>query len=97
MYEQQDYGTCNYCGADKVKNPKTGKIFCSDKCWTKAESSSEAKNRSQANETGAKAQDTAAELPADFKKHYTALIKEVALLKDRVKKLEDSAGEQKTY
>jgi len=30
-----DYGTCSYCGAKKVKNPKTNKIFCSEKCWLK--------------------------------------------------------------
>lgn len=30
-----EYGTCKECGANKVKNPKTGKIFCSNKCWLK--------------------------------------------------------------
>jgi len=34
-YDKQDYGECNTCGAPRVKNPKTGKIFCSDKCWLK--------------------------------------------------------------
>ena len=29
-------GKCEKCGADKVKNPKTGKIFCEKKCWLKA-------------------------------------------------------------
>jgi hypothetical protein len=24
---------CSFCGADKVLNPKTGKMFCKDKCW----------------------------------------------------------------
>jgi hypothetical protein len=24
---------CQKCGADMVQNPKTGKIFCKDKCW----------------------------------------------------------------
>jgi hypothetical protein len=31
----QTYGKCQFCGADRVKNPKTGKIFCGDKCWLK--------------------------------------------------------------
>jgi len=31
----QDYGKCNFCGAPKVKSPKTGKVFCSEKCWLK--------------------------------------------------------------
>ena len=30
-----EYGNCNYCNAPRVKNPKTGKIFCSEKCWLK--------------------------------------------------------------
>lgn len=29
------FGTCQYCGAEKVQNPKTGKVFCSAKCWLK--------------------------------------------------------------
>jgi len=29
----QTYGTCDKCGGAKVKNPKTGKIFCENKCW----------------------------------------------------------------
>lgn len=29
------YDKCQFCGADRVQNPKTGKIFCSDKCWLK--------------------------------------------------------------
>lgn len=28
-----NYGVCEKCGAEKVKNPKTGKIFCKEKCW----------------------------------------------------------------
>ena len=31
----KDYGTCSFCGAKKVLNPRTGKIFCEDKCWLK--------------------------------------------------------------
>jgi ribosomal protein L37AE/L43A len=27
---------CENCGAEMVKNPKTGKWFCSEKCWLKA-------------------------------------------------------------
>lgn len=30
-----NYGMCENCGAELVKNPKTGKIFCSEKCWLK--------------------------------------------------------------
>jgi hypothetical protein len=26
---------CNKCGAPMVLNPKTGKKFCKEKCWTK--------------------------------------------------------------
>jgi hypothetical protein len=26
---------CQNCGAEMVKNPKTGKWFCSEKCWLK--------------------------------------------------------------
>lgn len=26
---------CNFCGAEKVYNPKTSKWFCKDKCWLK--------------------------------------------------------------
>jgi hypothetical protein len=26
---------CRHCGADEVKNPHTGKVFCSAKCWLK--------------------------------------------------------------
>lgn len=32
---QVNYGVCKFCGANNVKSPKTGKIFCSDKCWLK--------------------------------------------------------------
>lgn len=28
-----DQETCSYCGAKKVLNPKTGKMFCEKKCW----------------------------------------------------------------
>ena len=34
-FNGQDHGKCSFCGADKVLNPKTGKIFCSEKCWLK--------------------------------------------------------------
>jgi len=30
-----DLGTCRFCGAKMVKSPKTGKVFCSEKCWLK--------------------------------------------------------------
>lgn len=26
---------CEFCGAELVENPKTGKVFCSQKCWLK--------------------------------------------------------------
>jgi len=29
----QGFGFCDNCNAPKVKNPKTGKTFCSAKCW----------------------------------------------------------------
>jgi hypothetical protein len=35
MAYDADYGTCQYCGAKKVLNPKTQKVFCADKCWLK--------------------------------------------------------------
>ncbi|MCK9370810.1 hypothetical protein M0R04_12950 [Candidatus Dojkabacteria bacterium] len=28
-----EFGNCKHCGAPNVKNPKTGKIFCQNKCW----------------------------------------------------------------
>lgn len=28
-----EYGQCKFCGAEMVRSPKTGKIFCSDFCW----------------------------------------------------------------
>jgi hypothetical protein len=34
-FNGQDYGKCPYCNADRVLNPKTGKIFCQAKCWLK--------------------------------------------------------------
>ncbi len=27
--------TCYKCGAEMITNPKTGKIFCKEKCWLK--------------------------------------------------------------
>ena len=70
MYEKQSYGKCSFCGADRVKNPKTGKIFCSDKCWTKSKSSPELQNGPERAETRPEIQDTTqapeTELPGDF-------------------------------
>ena len=34
---EEDYGPCKFCGAKLVLNPRTGKIFCADKCWLKGE------------------------------------------------------------
>lgn len=31
--DSPDLGECNKCGANMVKSPKTGKIFCEKKCW----------------------------------------------------------------
>lgn len=31
----EELGVCKYCQAKNVRNPKTGKVFCSDKCWLK--------------------------------------------------------------
>lgn len=28
---------CTKCGAEMVRNPKTGKMFCKDKCWLKGD------------------------------------------------------------
>ena len=33
MAYDTNYGNCPYCGAPRVQNPRTGKIFCSEKCW----------------------------------------------------------------
>ena len=32
---KSDLGFCKNCGAEMVRNPKTDKIFCKDKCWLK--------------------------------------------------------------
>jgi hypothetical protein len=37
---KQNYGECKFCGAENVFNPKTGKVFCSEKCWLKTSSTS---------------------------------------------------------
>lgn len=41
---ENNYGKCDFCGAKKVKSPKTGKIFCSEKCWLNPKPSPEAQN-----------------------------------------------------
>lgn len=33
---------CNQCGAERVLNPKTGKMFCKEKCWLKPDASPKA-------------------------------------------------------
>ena len=37
VYERYDEAQdkCQKCGAERVKNPKTGKYFCKEKCWLK--------------------------------------------------------------
>jgi hypothetical protein len=35
MAYNETFGKCKFCGADMVKSPKTGKVFCSEKCWLK--------------------------------------------------------------
>lgn len=27
------HGVCKKCGAENILNPKTGKVFCKQKCW----------------------------------------------------------------
>ena len=29
------YPNCKFCGSESVLNPKTGKVFCKEKCWLK--------------------------------------------------------------
>ena len=41
---ENNYGPCKHCGAKTVKSPKTGKIFCSEKCWLKQDSPSKPQN-----------------------------------------------------
>lgn len=31
--QSSTHGVCKDCGANKVLNPKTGKVFCEKKCW----------------------------------------------------------------
>lgn len=31
--QKQEGGICPDCGGTYIKNPKTGKIFCENKCW----------------------------------------------------------------
>lgn len=33
MNQQRNLGICQFCGANNVYNPKTGKVFCGNKCW----------------------------------------------------------------
>lgn len=28
-----NYGKCNFCGASNTRSQRTGKIYCSQKCW----------------------------------------------------------------
>lgn len=30
-----NYGNCSFCGAPNDRSPRTGNVYCSDKCWTK--------------------------------------------------------------
>ncbi len=36
--QQYDYGQCKYCGAKMVISQRTGKPYCSAKCWNKNQS-----------------------------------------------------------
>ncbi len=38
MYNEPNNDTCNQCGGEKVLNPKTGKMFCKNKCWLNRQS-----------------------------------------------------------
>ena len=35
MNQQYDYGNCRFCGAKMIMSQRTGKPYCSDKCWDK--------------------------------------------------------------
>ena len=41
MYQEKKEGGKCSCGATFVKNPKTGKIFCEQKCWLKGQTSTQ--------------------------------------------------------
>lgn len=30
---ENDLGNCQFCGAPNTRNPRTGKVYCSAKCW----------------------------------------------------------------
>jgi uncharacterized Zn finger protein (UPF0148 family) len=45
----QNYGNCKFCGAENVKNPKTGKVFCSEKCWLKNKNQSAVPQKQEPN------------------------------------------------
>ena len=32
-YNQENLGTCAHCGANNIRSQRTGKVFCSNKCW----------------------------------------------------------------
>ncbi len=32
---QENLGTCQYCGANNIRSQRTGKVYCSAKCWLK--------------------------------------------------------------
>jgi ribosomal protein L37AE/L43A len=58
---------CNKCGAEMVKNPKTNKWFCKDKCWLKeADDTGSYQNPQQKNE----AIEILKEIRDILKKHY---------------------------
>ena len=35
MNQQYDYGNCRFCGAKMIMSQRTGKPYCSAKCWDK--------------------------------------------------------------
>lgn len=45
----EEFGKCKFCGAPMVKSPRTGKVFCSEKCWLKKQAGY---NPSEAKEVG---------------------------------------------
>ena len=45
--ELKEGEACPNCGAEVVRNPKTGKLFCSAKCWLKGQPATKVEKFSQ--------------------------------------------------
>ena len=100
MDNQQNYGKCDYCNADKVKNPKTGKIFCSAKCWLKnqPQQPSQPQNAPVSNDrgtSGVRNQDVQLnQHTADLHVKVDTLLTEVRDMKQRLDAVLDKLNEQ---